>query len=97
MTSLLGEKVWFFSVIASKSLKSSLSDICRGRLELEAWSPYIKDATVDSRGGGGAIEFLKNKYFRPLKLGFLYIGLLKNFRKIFLPYIPELKGSQAHI
>ena len=48
MTSLLGEKSLFFSVIASKSLKSSLFDICKTRLELNAWSPYIKDAPVDS-------------------------------------------------
>ena len=47
-----------FSVIASESLKSSLFDICRTRLDLKAWSPYIKDATVDSRGR--AMEFSKN-------------------------------------
>ena len=39
MTCLLGEKS-VFSVIASKSLKSSLFDICRTRLEFKAWSPY---------------------------------------------------------
>ena len=54
------KKSVFFSVIASKSLKSSLFDICRTRLELKGWSPYIKDATVDSGGGGGAMEFSKN-------------------------------------
>ena len=37
------------------------------------------DATVDSRGGGYGI--FKKQYFRPPKLGFLCIGLLKNFRK----------------
>ena len=48
-----------FSVIASKSLKFSLFDIWRTKLELKAWSPYIKDATVDS-WGRGAVEFSKN-------------------------------------
>ena len=38
VTSLLGEKS-AFSVIVSKSLKSSLFDNCRTRLELKAWSP----------------------------------------------------------
>ena len=37
VTSLLGEKS-VFSVIASKSLKSSLFNMCRTRLELKAWS-----------------------------------------------------------
>ena len=50
VTSLLGEKSLFFFVIASKSLKSSLFDICKARLEFKAWSPYIKDAPVDSWG-----------------------------------------------
>ena len=79
-TSLLGEKSVFFSVIASKSLKSSLFDICRTRLELKAWSPYIKDATVESRGVGDYGIF-KKLYFDPPKLGIIYIGLLKNFRE----------------
>ena len=39
VTSLLGEKI-VFSVIASKSLKSSLFGIFRTRLKLKAWSPY---------------------------------------------------------
>ena len=39
VTSLLGEKL-VFSTIASKPLTYSLTDICRTRLELKAWSPY---------------------------------------------------------
>ena len=39
VTSLLGERSAFFSVIASKSFKSSLFGIFRTRLELKAWSP----------------------------------------------------------
>ena len=39
VTSLLREKS-VFSVIASKSLKSSLFDICGTRLKLKAWPPY---------------------------------------------------------
>ena len=35
---------------------------------------------MDSRGGGGAMEFSKN-YFRSPKLRSIYIGLLKNFKK----------------
>ena len=51
VTSLLGEKVCsFLSLLQNLKMKSSLFDICRTRLELKAWSPYIKDATVDSRG-----------------------------------------------
>ena len=38
--SLLDEKACVFSVIASQSLKSSLFNIFRTRLELKAWSPY---------------------------------------------------------
>ena len=55
VTSLLGEKS-VFSVIDSKSLKFSLFDICRTRLEFKAWSPYIKYAPVNS---WGAMNFRK--------------------------------------
>ena len=91
VTSLLGAREKsVFSVIASKSLKSSLFHICRTRLELNAWNPYIKDATVILGGGGGgggrgSMEFSKNN-ISALQY-FLYIGLLKNSRKnIFAPY-----------
>ena len=40
VTSLLDENVCGLSVSASKSLKSSLFNIFRTRLELRAWSPY---------------------------------------------------------
>ena len=39
VTSLLGEKS-VFSVIASKSLKFFLFDICRTILQCKAWSPF---------------------------------------------------------
>ena len=36
------------------------------------------------------MEFLKKQYFYPPKLGSLYIGLLKTFRKIFSPHINSI-------
>ena len=39
------KKSVYFSVIASKSLKCSLFDIFRTRLDLKAWSPYQSQGT----------------------------------------------------
>ena len=82
MTSLLGEKVCFFCHC------SSLFDICRTRLELKAWSPYVKDAPVDSRGGLWNFEktiFLPSKIWLPL------LRFIKNFQiKIFSPHINSI-------
>ena len=57
VTSLLCEKS-VLSVIASNSLKSSLFDICRPRLELKALHILRMQQLI--LGGGGAVEFSKN-------------------------------------
>ena len=52
------------------------------RLELDSCVYVIKGRTSWFSGGYGIFE----KYFRPPDLRSLYIGLLKNFRKIFPPH-----------
>ena len=56
-----------------------------------SFNTLLKDAPVVTQGAGYGI--FEKKYFRPPKLRSLYVGLLKNFRKIFPPYKNSIPSS----